>query len=233
MPRVTFVCPTDADAPANGPAVDSLSKRRECFCVAAAGERTFYIEDKDYSCKSSVRHRKVRHPFVGSTVFYKRTVGTGGPVVAPREPPVIAPDTLESMSMQFSTLRRELSVAQALDPRLKAIGSCLRKEPAGSYLADPIREGFKVRARAAQYCLVKDKDGFETIMQWDAELDKNLPVVPDTLYLGGARSTDAPRRMTWKHVILGASHNIATGSHKNSKDMANDIKQLCAWQKPW
>ena len=77
------------------------------------------MQDKDFSAKPSVRHRKVKSPFVGSTVFFKKA----GPGVSPEvaEPPVIVPNTLESLSMQLSVLSREMAVAQAKDPALNYV----------------------------------------------------------------------------------------------------------------
>ena len=91
----------------------------------------------------------------------------------------------------------------------------------------------KTRSRASQYCLVPGEEGYSLLMRYCPETQKNLPVVPETQYAGGSKLKDAPRRMTWKHLLLGASHNIATGTHSNAKDMVIALKQVCAWQRPW
>ena len=233
VPRYVFCTPSDPDAPPNGPQLDQISHRREVFCVSVKDSKTYYVDDKDYTCKPTTRHRKVTNPFVGSSVFTKRDALKPPKADVDPSPPVIVPNSLESLSMQLSSMRKEMSVAQLSDPALKAIISCLKKEPAGTYLADPLREGLKTRSRAAQYCYRNNSEGLGLLMCHDPELQRDLPVVPEIVYDGSSKSKDAPKRMTWKHLLLGAVHNTATGNHKNPKDMVNELKQLCAWQRPW
>ena len=233
-PRTVFCSPYDSNAPPNGPEPDTLGKRRETFLVAIGVDKSYYINDRDYTCKTDVRHRKVTTPFRGSTVFHKKSAGASEPAAEiPSEPPIMVPNSVESLSLQLSAMRRELSLAQVQDPALKAIISCLQHKKAGEYLADPLREGTKTRARARHFRLSKDKEGLILLVCYDPELKVDLPVVPETIYDGASKHKDAPKRMTWKHLLLGAVHNTATGVHKNSKEMASELKSVCAWQRPW
>jgi hypothetical protein len=70
-------------------------------------------------------------------------------------------------------------------------------------------------------------------MRYDPELHRDLPVVPECPYNGSHRSADAPKHMTWKHLLLASVHNVSTASHKNAKEMAEELRKLVAWQKPW
>ena len=46
---------------------------------------------------------------------------------------------------------------------------------------------------------------------------EDFPVVPDATHL--SEVSGAPRKMTRKHVFLGAVHNTVTGQHRTAREM--------------
>ena len=121
-PRTVFACLTDADVPPNGPTLDVLTKWRECYAVAADGRnKSYYVSDKDYMCKDSIRHRAVKKPFFGSTVFHKKSAAAGAAPVEVEEPEPVCPNSFDAVSFQLSAMVPELQAAQAKDPGLKDI----------------------------------------------------------------------------------------------------------------
>ena len=56
------------------------------------------------------------------------------------------------------------------------------------------------------------------------------PVVPNVPYTSPVQG--APKAITWKHVLLAAVHNTATGSHKNHKEMQIELNSLVMWWPP-
>ena len=232
-PRRHFACITDADCPPGGPRVEDITKWREVYVVAVGGgTKSYYISDKDYTCKETVRRRKVSTPFFGSSVFHKRKQSSRSELPE-CEPEPTCPDSFESLSFQLSNMRKELQEAQSLDPSLKNIIMFLRKQPAGTYMADPLRESRKTAVRASKYVLRDDGKGSALLMRYDPDLVRDLPVVPEVAYAGKSKVADAPKRMTWKHLLLASVHNISTAAHKQAKEMAEELRKLVAWQRPW
>lgn len=102
----------------------------------------------------------------------------------------------------------------------------LRKQPKGSYIAEPLGpDEFKVKTRALQYRLASD--GLLVAKEQDPFLP-DRPVIPDTPY----ESTGPPTKMTWKHLILGAMHNTTTGAHRRAEEMFEELKHLVCWWPP-
>jgi len=232
LPRQKFASLEDSECPPGGPAsLGVLTKRRECHAVPVGGvDKSYYVNDKDYTIKDTVRHRTVKTPFIGSTIFHKKQEKKE--YVADEDVSPVCPDSFEAVSFQLSSMIPELQKAQSLDPGLKDIIMYLKKQPANTYLADPLRENRKVAARAGKYVLRSKGDGV-LLMRHDPELNRDLPVVPEVPYMGESKSLDAPKRMTWKHLLLGAVHNVCTAAHKQSKEMAEELRKLVAWQRPW
>ena len=69
------------------------------------------------------------------------------------------------MRVGLAGLRTPLRISQEKDPRLSPIIATLRKQPKGSYIAEPLGpDGLKNKVRALQYRLASDgrlvaKDG--------------------------------------------------------------------------
>ncbi len=53
----------------------------------------------------------------------------------------------------------------------------------------------------------------------------DLPVVPDVVHQSWV--SGAPKNLTWKHVLLGAVHNTATGEHRTAQEMC-EVGRLVA-----
>ena len=140
----------------------------------------------------------------------------------------IPPGTTTALRASLSTLRTELARAQRQDPRLSDIIACLKKEPAGTYLAEPrMPEGRRTRARAYPYRLASDG---VLVAKTEVALSEDRPVVPDLPFT--SPDNKPPRTMTWKHLLLGAVHNTSTGHHRSAHDMAAELEQLVAWWPP-
>ena len=230
-PRYIFACVTDEVVPSGGPKFEDLTCWRETHVVAhQGGLHSYYVNDKNYLSKETVKHRKLSTSWIGSSVFHKKSEGVVPPEV---DPAIVSPDSFKALTFQLSTMRQELQEAQVKDPGLKNLIACLSKEPAGTYLADPLRESRKTHVRASKYCLRAGEDGKTVLMRHDPDLNRDLPVVPEVLYDGPSKVADAPKRMTWKHLLLGAVHNISTAAHQQAKEMCHDLKRLVAWQRPW
>jgi len=136
------------------------------------------------------------------------------------------PETPEGLRSGLAGLRSQLAIAQGKDPRLSQIIATLRKQPKGTYLAEPHgSEGFKVKARALSYRLATD--GLLVAKEESTHLP-DRPVIPDTPY----EAKGAPARMTWKHFVLGAMHNTVSGAHRRPEEMHEELKQLVCWWPP-
>ena len=133
-----------------------------------------------------------------------------------------------ALRSSLATLRTELARAQRQDPRLADIISALKKEPAGTYLAEPRQpEGRRTKVRANQYRLASD--GVLVARPEDSH-SEDRPVVPDLPYTSPDKKT--PRAMTWKHLLLGAVHNTSTGHHRSAHGMQVELEELVSWWPP-
>lgn len=134
----------------------------------------------------------------------------------------LCPDTPDGLRAGLAGLRTPLEK----DPRLSQIIASLRKQPKGSYLAEPRGpEGHKVKVRTLQYRLASD--GLLVAKEEDGNFP-DRPIIPEGLY----SSSGAPTLMTWKHLILAAVHNTATGAHRRAEEMFNELKWLVVWWPP-
>ena len=102
----------------------------------------------------------------------------------------------------------------------------LRKQPAGTYLAEP-RSGAvrKVRARTHQFRLTTDN---VLVAKETERVTEDRPVIPNVPYKG----PNHPKTMTWKHLMLGAVHNTTTGQHRSAKEMELELSRLVCWWPP-
>ena len=139
---------------------------------------------------------------------------------------ILKPDTPDGLRAGLAGLRGPLRVAQEKDPRLSPIIATLRKQPKGTYIAEPRGpDSLKVKVRSLQYRLASD--GLLVAKESDVLLP-DRPVIPELAY----ESPGAPSRMTWKHMILGAMHNTPTGAHRRPEEMFDELKLLVCWWPP-
>ena len=189
----------------------------------------------DWTNKHDAHAKASRENWTGRSIFSKKNVppltasqnpdtasvpGTGTPLI---------PDSPQGLRAGLAGLRGKLRIAQEKDPRLSPIIAALRKQPKGTYIAEPAsQESFKVQARAQQYRLASDgalvaKEERSTL---GSTLDK--PVIPNIVF----DAPGAPTKMTWKHFILGSMHNTTTGAHRRAEEMHDERKQLVSWGPP-
>ena len=86
----------------------------------------------------------------------------------------------------------------------------------------------KVKKRSLMYRMTSDN-----LLVARGEGDdrsEDLPVVPDATHL--SEVPGAPRKMTWKHVFLGAVHNTVTGQHRTAREMHDELARLVSWYPP-
>ncbi|CAE8737884.1 unnamed protein product, partial [Polarella glacialis] len=95
-------------------------------------------------------------------------------------------------------------------------------EPVGP---DNLAVNLTVRSKAADYRLASDG---VLLIKTEDEL-RELIVIPDVVYAGPSKHADAPKRMTWKHLLLASVHNTATGAHKGSQEMYEELSDIVAW----
>ena len=173
---------------------------------------------------------KTRKKWKGRSVFVKKKA-SAGPVVrdgVDTSGAPITPGSTTAMRASLSTLRTELARAQRQDPRLADIIACLKREPAGAYLAEPrMPEGRRTRVRSYQYRLASDG---VLVARKEDDLSEDRPVVPELPFASPDKKT--PRTMIWKHLLLGVVHNTSTGHHRSAHDMATELEQLVAWWPP-
>jgi hypothetical protein len=174
-------------------------------------------------------NRALEKQWTGQTIFKKKpefcpASSSEAPPASVVGVPVVSPQ----LSANLSVLRTELAAAQRQDPRLSQIISYLEKKPAGTYLVQPRTELAKVKHDAESYRLAADG---VLILKVSDEL-MELPVVPDVLYSGSSKLAQAPKRMSWKHLLLASMHNTSTGLHKNANEMYNELESVVAWHPP-
>ena len=153
-PRLTCFTPGDA---LDGPGDDVLQPIR-------VTEQAFLDGSKDTKSHSWLdphqSHCKTRKKWTGRSTFYKKVVAAADvsdTAVVPNTGTEVKPNTPDALRAGLAGLRTQLGLAQRKDPRLAQIISTLKKEPKGSYLADPVRpESFKAKTRAYQYRLASD-----------------------------------------------------------------------------
>ena len=108
-------------------------------------------------------------------------------------------------------MRTQLAESQRRDPRLREIIVALRGLPKNAYHRDTAKqESRRLKARAYKYRLASD--GVLVAQPDIEESHVDRPVVPETTYTSGMK--DAPKCMTWKHLLLGAVHNTITGKRQ-------------------
>ena len=99
----------------------------------------------------------------------------------------------------------------------------------GTYLSEPRGpDARKIKTRSLKYRL--SSDGVLVGKHEDQESSCDKPVLPNVPFDSSLK--DAPCSMTWKHVLLAAVHNTATGCHRKASDMARELGQLVTWWPP-
>ncbi|CAE8640728.1 unnamed protein product [Polarella glacialis] len=211
-------------SPADHPEVETFADRRWTTVVLEKNKKSTVV--KDVWTDPATVTRALSAPWTGRTIFRRK------PGLTPIEDPVdlaipavgepVGPDNL---AVNLTVLRGELASAQRLDPNLSQIISFLSKRPAKEYLAAPQADASKVRSKAADYRLASDG---VLLIKTEDEL-RELIVIPDVVYAGPSKHADAPKRMTWKHLLLASVHNTATGAHKGSQEMYEELSDIVAW----
>lgn len=193
-PRLKLYVPPALRAPEEGgPVADDLKE------YELKGAKIVPLKDS----WAEAGARALKHRWTGRTIFLKK----GSPSALPGEgdmPAHIDGQAFEASSLLAADLhgmRKELKEAQRKDPALTQLISLLEKRPAGEYLVNPRSELRKVRAHVDEYTLAEDG-----LLLRKMEDGRALPVVPNTLYDGELKSSEAPARMTWKHLLLGSVH---------------------------
>ena len=227
-PRSTLFLPHQADGAkfSEGPDPDMLKDTRMTEVVFADGTKQV-IKDN----WREVGGKTLKRLWTGKSIFIKLGAVAAPAAVAAAAPEVpvhvdgqpVAAGSAAALSADLHSMRKELIAAQRSDPRLKEIIGVLERKPLGSFLAAPRVEGKRAQARSDNYKLAAD--GL-LLLKTDDSVSE-LPVVPDVLYLGESRSADAPKRMTWKHLLLGAVHNAS--AHLSAKQMQEELSKVVAW----
>ena len=172
---------------------------------------------------------KTRMKWTGRSIFTKVGAPPTDSAAIENTGLPIAPGSTLALRAGLAGMRRELACAQRKDPRLLELIRHLQKEPAGSYLAEPRGpEMQKVKHRALQYRLTTDN---VLVAKGEGDiLGEDLPVIPEVVH--DSDVPGAPKKSTWKHVLLGAVHNTITGQHRTAKEMHDELKVLVAWWPP-
>jgi len=223
VPRHTYFYPYDAPA---GPAKDSLSEVRVTQLVFS--DKTRKTERHNWTDPRFAK-AKTRLKWTGRSIFTKITAPAleAAAVVTSGSP--MTPGDTPALRASLASMRSQLAAAQRRDPRLAQIIQHLKGSTAGSYLPEPrSSETRKVQKRALHYRLSSDN---VVVARGEGEaLGEDLPVVPDVVHESSV--PDAPRNLTWKHVLLGAVHNTVTGQHRKPADMASELLSLVCWYPP-
>ena len=224
-PRHTMCYPLDIR---DGPPEKDLKDARTTHLVFLGREDSGRRETRTHNWREE-RHSKerTRSKWTGRSIFYKVEKPSDTAMLETSGLPIPPGSTL-SLRAGLAGLRTQMAEAQRRDPRLLEIVRFLRKEPAGSYLPAPRAQLGKVRRRALLYRLTSDH---LLVARGEGEAhSEDLPVVPDATHL--SEVPGAPRKMTWKHVFLGAVHNTATGQHRTAREMHDELSRLVSWYPP-
>lgn len=249
-PRYRLYNPVNGNVK-GGPKVEDLAGKRSTVCHKGeqfVGDTVVYRDDWR---KESDANRNLGFKWVGRTIFFKKgsdsdlvvpvvdgSSSSSSPAVSSVNVPVVqeATDVAASIPLQdtssrdvgfaLTCMRAELKEAQGKDPELAAIVAALKKKPLGAFLVHPRRDGQAVRAKAERSKL--DSDG---LLVWEVD-GVWLPVVPEVPYEGKSKLKDAPKTMTWKHLLLASVHYTSTGLHRVAKDMVSELQSIVAWKPP-
>ena len=141
----------------------------------------------------------------------------------------VQPDSTEGLRTYLAGLSALSAESHRRDPRLKEIIVTLRGLPKGTYHRDTFRSDAKrIKGRMYKYRLASN--GVLVSQPDDDNPHLDRPAVPEVTYTITLK--DAPKGMTWKHILLGAVHNTITGGHRNAASMQNELNQLIVWWLP-
>ena len=222
VPRSTFFHPADG---IDGPPLHDIKPLRVTWLKYLSGKDATqqHAWDDQHWGKARTKER-----WTGRSIFIKQEALVPDCGELDRSGIPIRPESTEGMRASLATMRTQLAKAQRQDPRLLEIINHLKGEQLGTYVAEPRSAAPRIRHRALRYRMTTDN---VLVARVDGdEIVGDRPVVPDVHYESDAKN--APRRMTWKHVLLAAVHNTATGSHRNAQDMVTELNQLVTWWPP-
>ena len=123
----------------------------------------------------------------------------------------IPPGSTLALRAGLAGMRTQLAEAQRRDPR-RSPGVCGEGPRVHTCPSRACSTG-KLR-RALMYRMMSDN-----LLVARGEGDdhsEDLPVVLDATH--PSEVPGAPRKITWKHVFLGAVHNTVTGHHRTARD---------------
>ena len=144
--------------------------------------------------------------------YFTKGIPTDSAVIDASGTP-IGPESTLAFRASLAGLRGELARAQHADPVLHEIRSMLKNQPAGTYISEPRGpETKKVKERTHKFRLTSDN---LLVAKDNGSATEDRPVIPNVPYKG----PDAPRTMTWKHLMLGAVHNTTLGQHRSAREM--------------
>jgi len=226
VPRNACFVPGDS---LDGPGPENLQPTRVTEQVFETGSgRTTDVKTHNWTDPHQARCR-TRQKWIGRSTFTKKEINPEAATdtaTVPKTGAEIKPESPESLRAGLAGLRTKLIAAQRIDPRLAPIVANLKKEPKGSYIAEPYGpDNRKVSKRALQYRLASD--GLLVAKEEHGET-ADRPVIPDVPH----EAPGAPKNMTWKHLMLGSMHNTVTGAHRRAEEMYVELNKLVAWWPP-
>ena len=212
-----------------GPPEDSLLPlRTTTLNFPVSGETQ--VKTDSWLDKAS-QHKRFRAKWTGKTVFLsKARASKDGDLVDPTSGEIIAPDSVEAISVTLKTMREELKAAQQKDPKLVQVFGVLSKKKLGEFISDalgPSPEVHRAKARACHFKVASDG----VLLGKLENKEIYLPVVPDTPYVS-LGPNKGPANMTWKHLLLGTVHNTRAAAHLSSADMCSELSRLVFWWPP-
>ena len=227
-PRRTMCFPLDHWTSETDPRIRTWCTRTT-HLVFLGGEDNGMRETRLHNWRNG-RHSKerTRSKWTGRSIFDKADKPPEDAAALETSGLPVPPGSSLALRAGLATMRTQLAEAQRRDPRLVEIIRCLWREPAGSYLPEPRLQYGKVKSRALMYRMTSDN---LLVAQGEGDdRSEDLPVVPDATHL--SEFPGAPRKVTWKHVFLGAVHNTVTGQHRTAREMHNELARLVSWYHP-